>query len=317
MNDSKRNKLNMMVSVDDFLLASVTITNKIVVFAALFSVFHDYVQEIFAVSEAQERDQKGVTKTKQSVRDVLIAKMEMIVKKSIGYASGIEDQDLLQVVRIATSQLKAMADVDLVKKAEKLVTELTPRLPDMAGYNVVQADLDELTSLKTDFKSIYTTPVGIKKTTKQLTEQLNGLFSKADIQLGKLDDQVGSLFDTDVAFHNDYFQKRIIVKLAKRYRALQMWVLDNETGLPLRNAVVKIAIKEGSNSMNASQSSGADLVKTVKKAGAKGGILQNNMAAGEYTYEVSLGGYVTATGSFFIIDGQMTEVRVRMGKNAS
>jgi len=317
MNDSKRNKLNMMVSVDDFLLASVTITNKIVVFAALFSVFHDYVQEIFAVSEAQERDQKGVTKTKQSVRDVLIAKMEMIVKKSIGYASGIEDQDLLQVVRIATSQLKAMADVDLVKKAEKLVTELTPRLPDMAGYNVVQADLDELTSLKTDFKSIYTTPVGIKKTTKQLTEQLNGLFSKADIQLGKLDDQVGSLFDTDVAFHNDYFQKRIIVKLAKRYRALQMWVLDNETGLPLRNAVVKIAIKEGSNSMNALQSSGADLVKTVKKAGAKGGILQNNMAAGEYTYEVSLGGYVTATGSFFIIDGQMTEVRVRMGKNAS
>jgi len=73
-------------------------------------------------------------------------------------------------------------------------------------------------------------------------------------------------------------------------------------------------MKEGSNGMKAV---GADLVKNVKKAGKTGGINANNMAAGEYIYEISLGGYVTATGSFFINDGQMTTVTVRLEKNPS
>jgi len=315
MHDKQRNKLNMYVLVRDFLLASVTITNKIVIFAALFAVFNDYITEIFAVSEEQERDQKGVTKTKKSVRAALIAQMEKITKKCVGYASGIEDLVLLQMVRVATSQLKAMADADLVKKAEDLVRELTPRLPDLAGYNIIAGDLSALTGLKDDFRSIYTVPVGIKKTKKQLTEQLNGLFSKADAQLGRLDDQVGTLFDTDAVFHDVYFQKRVIVNLAKRLRAFQMWITDDETGIPIQNAVVKLTMLADSNGMKILQSSGADLVKNVKRAGTQGGILQNNMVAGEYSYEVSLGGYVTTTGTFFVNDGQMTEVRVKLKRN--
>lgn len=304
----------MYVSVDELLLASVTITNKIVIFAALFSVFHDYIQEIFAVSGEQDRDQKGVTKSKKAIRDALIAKLEMVTRKSTGYASGVEDYVLLQTVRIASSQLKAMADADLVKKVEDLVKELTPKLPVLAGYNIVAADLDALMVLNADFKSIYTVPVGMKKTKKQLTEQLDTLFDKADVQLGKMDDQVNTLYDTDAVFHSEYFKKRVLVKLAKRYRALQMLILDIETGLPLKGAIVKMAMKEGSNGMKAV---GADLVKNVKKAGKTGGINANNMAAGEYIYEISLGGYVTATGSFFINDGQMTTVTVRLEKNPS
>jgi 5-hydroxyisourate hydrolase-like protein (transthyretin family) len=315
MKDLDRNKLNMFVMVDEFLLASVTITNKIVIFAALYQVFKDYVTEIFAVSEEQEKDQKGVTKTKQAVREALIAQLEKITRKCVGYASGVEDFVLLQMVRIASSQFKIMADADLVKKAESLVTELTPRLPDLEGYNVVESDLDLLTSLKNDFKSIYTAPVGNRKTKKQLTEQLSVLFSKTDAQLGKMDDQVGTLFDTDAAFHDEYFKKRVIVKLARRMRAFQMWITDDVTGLPVKKARVKIIKKDGSDVTKAAQSVGSDLAKNVKVSGAGGGVANNNMEAGEYYYEVSLGGYVTATGSFFVNDGLMTEVRVRLVKS--
>lgn len=314
MTDPKRNKLNMYVLVRDFLLASVTITNKIAVFAALFATFNDYILEIFAISEQQERDQKGVTLTKQAMRAALIAQMEKISRKCVGYASGVDDNVFLQMVRVTASQLKGMADVDLVKKAEDMVTIVTPRLPDLEGYTITEKDLDTLSGFKADFVSIYTAPAGNKKTKSQLTEQLNVLFSKTDAQLGKMDDQVGSLFDTDAAFHDEYFQKRKIVNLARRLRAFQMWITDAETGIPIKNAVVKIWMKADSNGMKATTSSGADLAKNVKKAGAQGGLIQNNMAAGEYSYEVTLGGYVTATGTFFVNSGQMTEVRVKLVK---
>jgi hypothetical protein len=38
------------------------------------------------------------------------------------------------------------------------------------------------------------------------------------------------------------------------------------------------------------------------------------MDAAEYEYEVSFGGYLTSTGSFFVNDGVMTEVVVRLKK---
>lgn len=315
MTDPQRNKLNMYVLVKDFLLASVTITNKIVVFAALFSTFNDHILQIFAVSEQQERDQKGVTQTKQTVRAALIAQIEKISRKCVGYASGVDDNVFLQMVRVATSHLKNMADADLVKKAEDMVTVVTPKLPVLAGYNITVSELENLSGLKADFVSIYTAPAGNKKTKSQLTEKLNALFGNTDALLSKMDDQVGALYDTDPEFYAEYTKKRLLVKSGKRQRAFQMWITDAETGLPIKNAVVKLLLKTDSNGMKAMTSSGAELVKNVKKAGAQGGLIQNSMAAGEYSYEVSLGGYITATGTFFVNGGQMTEVRVKMGKS--
>jgi hypothetical protein len=310
MKDSQRNKLNMYVLVRDYLLASVTITNKIAVLAALISTFNDYITEIFAISEQQERDQTGVTQTKKSLRAALIAQMEKITRKCVAYASGVNDVVLLQMIRFTPSQLKAMADADLVKKAEDMVTVITPKLADVAGYNITASDLESLSGLKTDFVSIYTAPTGNKKSKSQLTEKLNALFGSTDAVLEKIDDQVGALYDTDPDFFAEYNKKRVLVKLSKRQRAFQMWITDAETGQPIKKAVVKLVNKTANNGLKAATSSGADLTKNVKKAGAQGGLIENSMPAGEYAYEVSYGGYVTQTGSFFVNDGQMTEVRV-------
>lgn len=300
----------MYVLVRDFLLASVTITNKVAVFAAFFATFTDYVTEIFAVSEQQERDNRGVTRTKKATRELLIKQMEKISKKCVGYASGVDDLVFLQQVRFGNSQLIRMADADLVKKAEDMVTNVTPKLPELEGYNITLDDLDTLSGLKADFVSIYTAPTGIRKSKAQLTAKLNLLFDNADGVLEKMDAQVGSLFDIDPEFYEEYKRKRVLVNLARRMRAFQMWITDEDTGNPVEKANVKIMLKDGSDVMKAAKSGGADLQKTVKRAGAKGGVAINNLMAGEYSYDVSLGGYVTQTGTFFINDGLMTEVRV-------
>lgn len=305
MNDKQRNKLNMYDLIEDFLLASTTITSTMIVLTALFATFQDYLVQIYAVRELQERDYKGVTKTKKVLRKELTDKLVWVTRKSSGYASGVDDLDLLQLVKIPKSTFLLMADADLVKKTEDIINILKLRIADLLGYGIVMEDLETLETLKNDFKNIHTKPIGNRENTSILTKQLDSLYEETDAVLKKMDDQVGSVFDTHPEFHDEYFAKRAIVKLAKRIRALQMFVVDDETGEPMVKAIVTIRPKV----------KGTDLMKSVKKTGTSGGIYYNNLLAGEYDYEITFGGYVTETGSFFINDGIMTDFVVRMKKN--
>lgn len=307
MNDKQRNKLNMYVLVRDFLLASPTITSKRILFAGLYGSFRDYIAEIFAVSEQQERDNSGVTKTKKSTKEALIKKMLSISKKCIGYASGVEDLIFLQLIKITKSQLKTNADADLVKKAEDMIRNVVPKLADLVVYGIIASDLETLTVLKDDFLSIYTKPTSEKESTAQLTVRLNLLYKQADAVLLKIDDQLGSLFDIEPEFYDGYLRKRALVQLAKRLRAFEMWVADDETGIAMANVNIAITTKA---------KAGSELTKTVKRTGAKGSVQMNNLLTGGYEYEVNFGGYVLQRGSFFVNDGEMTTVKVRMKKIA-
>ena len=95
-------------------------------------------------------------------------------------------------------------------------------------------------------------------------------------------------------------------KTAKRQRALQMRVMDDASKEPM--AMVNVQI-------NSVAKDGTDLTKTVKKSGDKGGIVLNNLAAGEYTYIANFGGYTEERGTFFVNEGVMTEVKVIMKRN--
>ena len=111
------------------------------------------------------------------------------------------------------------------------------------------------------------------------------------------------LYQSAPDFYEEYTRKRAIGKTATRTRALQLWVVDDATELPVAKAKVTVKFK-----------SGTDLTKVVKSTGAKGGMIIASMDAAEYEYEVAYGGYVTSTGSFFVNDGVMTEVVVRLKK---
>jgi hypothetical protein len=303
MNDNQRNKINMYGTVIEFLDASVTFTSPLIVFAALFLSFKDYVTQIYAVSEEQERDNTGVTVSKKTLKKQLINKMFSIATKCYGYASGIGDSVFMQQVKIPISMLTHLADNDLVKKAEDMITTITPYLSNLTGYGVTANDMEALLGLKDDFKAIYGKPISGKESTAQLTARLNLLYKNADSVLKRIDDQIATLFDIHPDFHETYIRKRAIVKLAKRIRAFQMWVMDDETSEAIAKAKVTITLNA---------KAGTDLTKTVKRTGSKGGVLMNNMAGGEYRYEVSFGGYVTEQGTFFVNDGLMTEVNVKM-----
>ena len=61
--------------------------------------------------------------------------------------------------------------------------------------------------------------------------------------------------------------------------------------------------------MNQSQ-----IKKNIKKSGKKGGSYFNKLTPGDYVYEISHYGYVTATGTFFVNSVEMTKLIVKLSK---
>lgn len=303
MLDKLRNKLNMYVLVKDFLSASETITAKWAAFAALFAGYAEIVTGIFTVAAQQDEDKTGVTKTKARIKALLIANMVTISEKCTAYATVADDLGFLALTKFMKSDLQRLADADLIKTAEGLHTNVLPKYEDVKEYDLKQAELAELLDLKNQFLAIYTRPTGDIENSAKLTERLDVLFKAADGLLVKMDAilQLSRVSAPD--FYEEYTRKRAIGKTATRTRALQLWVVDDATELPVAKAKVTVKFK-----------SGTDLTKVVKSTGAKGGMIIASMDAAEYEYEVAYGGYVTSTGSFFVNDGVMTEVVVRLKK---
>jgi len=305
MKDRQRDKLNMYVLVKDFLLASTAITGRWTAFAALFASFVDYVAEIFRVSGLQKDDKTGVTKTKTQLKKLLIDQIVDISGKCVAYATVAEDNEFLTLINFSKGELLRMADADLVKTALTFHDNVLPKLALVADYDLVQAELDELLTLKSDFLAIYTKPKGSIKETAQLTAQLNKLFALADKVLVKIDAIIRSAHKKEPAFVDEYNSKRIIIKTPSRTRALLLTVLDDATGEPLPKAKVTVMAK----------SSGTELVKNVKRSGAQGSVTKDVLADGEYDYEVEYNGCVKETGSFFVNNGVTTKGVVRMKKS--
>ena len=303
MQDRLRNKLNMYVLVKDFLLASETITAKWAAFAALFAGFAETITEIFSVAAQQQEDKSGVTKTKAQVKASLIENMVTISEKCVAYATVEEKLDFLALTKFMKSDLQRLADADLIKTAESLHKNVLPKFDDVKVYELKQAELTELLELKNQFLTIYTRPAGDIENSAKLTARLDLLFKGADAALEKMDAilQLSRVSAPD--FYEEYTRRRTIGKTATRTRALQLWVVDDVTGLPVAKAKVKVRFK-----------SGTELAKVVRSTGGKGGMIVASLDAAEYEYEVSYGGYVTSTGSFFVNDGVMTEVVVRLKK---
>ena len=272
-------------------------------FAALFASFTDIVTQIFTISGQQKDDNTGVTKLKSQLQDKLADKIEEISAKCMAYATVAEDVAFLSLIKFTRTSVLRMADADLVKTAETLHANVLPKLALVADYDLEQAELDELLTLKNDFLAIYTKPKGKIKETKILTSSLSSLFEKADKLLLKIDALVLSVQKKEPAFVDEYFKKRAIAKTASRTRAMQLTVFNDATGEPLPKAKVTLMAK-----------SGADLTKVVKRSGKQGRISVNNLADGEYQYTVEYNGLQKETGTFFVNGGVMTKVEVRMKK---
>jgi len=306
MNKRQRDKLNMYELVRDFLKSSVEITSKWITFAPLFDIFVAIIKEIYDVSEEQETSTIGDTVEKNKFRGKVEYKFVDCSFKCMAYASEMEDDSFLEKVIITETEPEKYADNELIRRGENLVKLATPKLELLKPYLLVQDDLTDLTKLIDHYKDKFIKPRDESTDTKLETAKLDAIYKKADNHLLKMDRVLGAGIKSDPDFYTAYMTKRGINKTGVHKRALEIWVLDKGTGQPIGKAKVKIKKVDG-----------PQLKKYTHSVGEKGGTYYNSLESGEYEFEVSLFGYETFKGKFFINAGIMTKIEVKLLKLAT
>jgi hypothetical protein len=304
MNSRQENKLTMMMVFRDFLLGNTIITDNWPSFAELFASMVNYIQQILVLANKQGVDIKGFAKAKTRMRADMTIRAMSLVGKMHAYATIIEDDVLKQKLSISKSELDGMPDTVVAAKCNEIANMADALKEAVENYGIKPIMISELVTLVESYTAAVPTTKTAIKDKKQVTEDTDALFDSCDKVIGKIDALAEMERYEKPQFYSSYWSSRKTEDTGRRTRALQFYVYDSEAGSPVVKAKV-MARKKG----------GSELSKSVKRTSTMGGFWMNNAAAGEYEYEVTMGGYVTATGSYFINDGVMTEVEVKLVKS--
>jgi len=303
MNSKIENKISMWMVLRLFLQGKAAITVSLPGFAALFTLFGTTLDEVLGIMNSLGIIISGFAEEKRTLKTQISTKTAEVAGMIRAYAVMANDGILVKQMTIAKTTLMKMADTVLLAKAQEIYNRAVEMQEDLATYGVSTGLLEGFLTLIGTYNAVMPQPRAEIVDRRHMNEELMNKVNTEEGIVKKIDALVEIKRYSEPQFYSDYWASRKIIELGSRTRALQMWVTDDESGV----AVVKAKVTITPNAK-----SGIDMTKTVKRTGSKGGVLMNSMPAGEYQYEVSFGGYVSEQGSFFVNEGVMTEVSVKM-----
>jgi hypothetical protein len=305
MNSRVENKISMWMVLRLFLQGQTSITASLPGFAALLTLFSSTLDEVLTIMNALGMVIKGIAAEKKNVEGLISTKTSEIAGMIKAYAIIAGDQQLRDKVTISRTSFLKMADTVQLAKAQEVHDLAEEMQEDLETYGVTEAEVESLQTLIGTYTAIMPQPrMGIVEH-KHTKEELMAKVAEGEETVKKMDAMVEIKRYKEPQFYSDYWASHKIIDTGSRTRSLQLWAEDEDTGEPILKA--KVVVK---------RKGGTDMIRSVKMTGKKGGMFENNLEPGEYTYEVAFGGFVTENGSFFVNDGVMTEVRVKMKRVA-
>ena len=257
---------------------------------ARYDEFKSNCTAIDLFSTKQELVKTGPKKVKNSALDAVITEVMDLLTIINACASETENQELMSKATMTETTLRRMPDTELYS-AGKAVLDLALENADACTeFGLTEAMTDHLAAtLEAYNKAIPQPRLGIEESVK-VTTTLAQYFAKNDALLKKMDK---------------------LMNYAKRSLAMLLQVIDAATRESLANAnvVIETAVPEGMKA-----SSGADLVKVVKKTESKGGSRVKSLAEGSYIITVSRPGYVTHTVTVTVVKGELCKVVIELVK---
>jgi hypothetical protein len=301
MNTNQENKLSMWMVFRNYLQENTVITNQIPGFAQWLGRLADCINNVMHRTEVQVAVLKGRTERKNRLEEELMLKLLEVAAKVRAYAVINDDLILEGRFKLSMRKLRNMPDLILIAKAQGLVNDARTVPAEAAEYGLSVELLDQTQELTDAYnKAMPLTREGIDDR-KQQTRAIAAEFKKGDEVLKGMDVMVGVVRYTNPAFYLGYRRARRITNTARRTRAMQLWVKDVVRGRPVVSAKVFLKTAEGEA-----------VLKKPRRSGKSGSVIMRHMATGDYTYEVTFGGFATETGKFYINRGEMTRVVVMM-----
>ena len=214
MNANQINKLNMFEAVTAFLANTQATWTSIAAIGTAKTELDGKITAIRTERQKQEKDASGLVKERKLLRDTLMRQTLKVSGALMAYASAVNNAELMGVVDYPPSELGKARDNIFYDKARIIYEAAQPLATQLAGYNIVAADITQFQTLLGQFLVAIPKRRNATAVSKSATTAIGGLFKDTDAILkNKLDKLVLSFRVTNPDFYTNYLNARIIVDL--------------------------------------------------------------------------------------------------------
>ena len=308
MTSQQEDRLSMYLTFKDYQAPHTSITDGLPNYLENSNIFLDTIPQIQSIWEQQKLSKKGVTNSKNQLKETLIVTTADYARKLGAYAKFTNNAKLAQEVKFSEGKLRQVADT-AVKGYGQIVYDLAqPIVSSLAAYGITDETQATLANAIMAYNDSIGKPGAERSEGTQLTKQLATLFKTADGALENMDAAVEIVRLTQVDFYNGYKSARKVIETGAGSLTVKGIVTDAQTGLPLKGVTVSFALDGGMMKAAAATTE----PELVKKTAEKGGFNVKGLASGTYQVTLKKVGYADQVVTISVNDGEMTELNVRL-----
>ena len=311
MTGQQEDRLSMYLTFKDYQAPHTTITDGLPNYLENSTIFLDTIPQIQSIWEQQKLSKKGVTDSKNQLKETLLVTTADYARKLGAYAKFTNNAKLAQEVKFSEGKLRQVADT-AVKNYGQIVYDLAqPIVASLAAYGITDETQATLAGAITAYNDSIGKPGAERSEGTQLTKQLATLFKTADTALENMDAAVEIVRLTQVDFYNGYKSARKVIDTGSGSLSVKGLVTDAQTGLPLKGVTVSFALEGGMMKTAAAITTDSEL---VKKTAEKVGFNVKKLASGTYQVTLKKVGYADQVITVSVNDGEMSLIDVKLDK---
>ena len=308
MTTNQESKLNMYLTVRNFIIPNEGVTKELPNFAAIYATLLSTISQIQIIGEMQKFDKTGLAIEKNKLKETLITMAADYSRKITAYAKFTNNITLLNEAKFSVSDLGRMTDVALKDYLQIIHDKAGAYIGSLSEYGITAETQKVFIDTITAYNALLSTPrFGIAEKSKA-TKKLAVLFAAADAAVENMDFAVGIIKLTQPDFFNGYKTVRKLIDTSAENLALKATAKELTTGGPLKGVLFTFK-PDGAKSV-----SGSGNGEITKKTAEKGSFHIKSMQAGTYRVLVSKPGYKEKAVTVSIANGERSELVVEMEK---
>ena len=308
MTTNQESKLNMYLTVRNFIIPNEGVTKELPNFAASYATLLSTISQIQTIGEIQKFDKTGLAIEKNKLKETLITMAADYSRKITALAKFTNNSTLLNEAKFSVSDLGRMTDVALKDYLQIIHDKAEANIGSLSEYGITPETQKVFIDTITAYNASLSTPrFGIAEKSKA-TKKLAVLFDAADAAVENMDFAVGIIKLTQSDFFNGYKTSRKLIDTSSGNLALKATATDQASGEPVKGVLFTFK-PEGTQ---AALSGGNGEI--TKKTAEKGSFHIKNMQAGTYRVSVRKPGYKDKEVTVSVANGERSELNVELEK---
>jgi hypothetical protein len=310
MTNKQESVEKMSLSSVSFLNANATITTTIPGYSTYFPIIVTTNTQIQTAKVQQENDESGNITAKNQIRATLITQVLDVIRKTIAYATVVNNSVLLTQVKYTESAVNKSSDSNLSSISQVVHDAANANAAALVAYGVTAANITTLQTTITSF--IAAIPKGRVGTTDggEATLLLATLIKTLIDTWAKIDTLVEVVKVSQPNFYNEYRNVRKVISTGNGSFALKGSATELNSGDPVAKATFTFAPSNGLLK-NAVANSKDNI---IKKTAAKGKFNIKSMPEGTYTVTITKPGYKDLVVTVSVVNGELAKLDVILEK---